>query len=68
MINPKKHAVTVIVTDEHFRKMVDGHLLKEDEIGDDSKVARAVQMLPNSTLELPEEPQQDWDDWVKGLQ
>ena len=33
-----RRAVTVLLTEEHLRKMIQDHLLKEDEIGDRVKV------------------------------
>jgi hypothetical protein len=68
MAKSKRHAVTVLLTDDHLRKMIDDHLLKEEEIGDRVKVARIVQKLLNGALDLPDKPWHDWDDWVKGLE
>ena len=68
MAKSKRHAVTVLLTEEHLRKMIDDHLLKEEDIGDRVKVARIVQKLLNSALDLPDKPWHDWDDWVKGLE
>jgi hypothetical protein len=34
-----RRAVTVLLTDEHLSKMVEDHLLMENEIGDRVKVA-----------------------------
>ena len=45
MAQSKRHAVTVLLTDDHLRKMIDDHLLKEEDIGDRVKVARIVQKL-----------------------
>ena len=59
---------TVLLTDDHLRKMIDDHLLKEEDIGDRVKVARIVQKLLNGALDLPDKPWHDWDDWVKGLE
>ena len=59
--------VTVLLTEEHLRKMIDDHLLKEDEIGDQLKVARVVQKLMEGALGLPEKSWHDWDEWAKGL-
>lgn len=64
----KKRAVTVLLTEEHLRKMIEDHLLKEDEIGDWVKVARIVQKLLDTGLGLPDRPWHEWDDWVKGLE
>ena len=60
MAKSKRHAVTVLLTEDHLRKMIDNHLLKE--------VARIVQKLLNGALDLPDRPWHDWDDWVKGLE
>jgi hypothetical protein len=35
----ERRAVTVLLTEEHLRKMIEDHLLKENEIGDRVKVA-----------------------------
>ena len=64
----KKRAVTVLLTEEHLRKMIEDHLLKEDETGDWVKVARIVQKLLDTGLGLPDRPWHEWDDWVKGLE
>ena len=60
--------MTVLLTEEHLRKMIDDHLLKEDEIGDQIKVAPVVQKLMDSALGLPEKLWHDWGEWAKGLQ
>ena len=64
----EKRAVTVLLTEEHLLKMIEGHLLKKDEIGDRVKVARIVQKLLDTGLGLPDRPWHDWDNWVKGLE
>ena len=64
----EKRAVTVLLTEEHLQKMVEDHLLKEDEIGDRVKIARIVQKLLDTGLGLPDRPWHEWDDWVKGLE
>jgi len=61
-------AVTALLTKEHLRKMIEDHLLKENEIGDRVTVARIVQKLLDTGLELPDRPWHDWDDWMKGLE
>ena len=61
-------AVTILLTKEHLRKMIEDHLLKENEIGDRITVARIVQKLLDTSLGLPDRPWHDWDDWVKGLE
>jgi len=64
MAKSKRHAVTVLLTEDHLRKMIDNHLLKEEDIADRVKVARIVQKLLNGALDLPDRPWHDWDDWV----
>jgi hypothetical protein len=68
MATPERRAVTVFLTEEHLRKIIDDHLLKKTEIGDRTKLARVVQKLLDGALGLPEKPWHDWDNWVKGLQ
>jgi hypothetical protein len=63
-----QQAVTVLLTEEHLRKMIDDHLLKENELGDRVKLARIVQKIVDTGLELPDRPWHDWDKWVKGLE
>ena len=60
--------VTVPLTEEHLAKMVENHLLGEDEMGDQAKLAQIVSSLLDRALGLPEKPWHDWDDWAKGLQ
>jgi hypothetical protein len=64
----KRHAVTVLLTENHLRKMIDNHFLKKEDIADRVKVARIVQKLVSGALGLPDRPWHDWDDWVKGLE
>jgi len=64
----ERRAVTVLLTEEHLRKMIEDHFLKENEFGDRVKVARIVQKLLDDALGLPDRPWHDWDDWVKGLE
>jgi len=52
----KRHAVTVLLTEDHLRKMIDNHLLKEEDIADRVKVARIVQKLLSGALNLPDRP------------
>jgi hypothetical protein len=68
MAKSKRHAVTVLLNEDHLRKMIDNDLLKEEDIADRVKVARIVQKLLNGALDLPDRPWHDWDDWVKGLE
>jgi hypothetical protein len=64
----EKREVTVLLTEEHLRKMIDDYLLKENEIGDRVKVARIVQKLLDTGLGLPDRSWHEWDDWAKGLE
>ena len=68
MVKSQKHAVTVMLTDDHLRKMVCERLLAEDEANDRAKITRVVHKLLEHALGLPEKPWHDWDDWVKGLE
>ena len=40
MTAPENRAVTVLVTKEHVRRMIEYHLLKEDEISDPVKLSQ----------------------------
>jgi hypothetical protein len=40
MAKSRRHAVTVLLAEEYLRKMIDNHLLKEEDIADRVKVAR----------------------------
>ena len=64
----EKREVTVLLTEEHLRKMIDVDLLKENEIGDRVKVARIAQKLLDTGLGLPDWSWHEWDDWAKGLE
>ena len=64
----ERRAVTVLLTEEHLRKMIENHFLKENEVGDRVKVARIVQKLLDGALSLPDRPWHDWDDWAKGFE
>jgi hypothetical protein len=59
--------VTVRLTEEHLRKMVENRLLEKNELGDQSKKARVVEKLIGIALDHPDRPWHDWDDWGKGL-
>src|SRR5512135_382432 len=65
MAKSKRRAVTVLLTEDHLRKMIDNHLLKKEDIADRVRVARIAQKLLNGALDLPDRP---WHDWVKGLE
>ena len=51
MAKSKRHAVTVLLTEDHLRKMIDDHFFKEEYIGDRVKVGRIVQKLLNGALD-----------------
>ena len=67
MATHRGRSVTVVLTSEHLRKMVDDHLLARDELADRAKMASVVQKLIDTSLGLPDRPWHDWDDWVKGF-
>jgi hypothetical protein len=67
MTATENRAVTVLLTEEHVRKMIEDHLLQANEINDQVKVARTVQKLVDTGLGLPDRPWHDWDEWGKGL-
>ena len=46
------HTATVLLTDEHLHKMIENHLLQENELNDQSKVARVVQQLVEHQLRI----------------
>lgn len=60
-------AVTVLLTEEHLRKIIEHHLLKEDEISDPVKLSRVVRKSLDAALGLPDLPWHDWEEWGKGL-
>ena len=53
MKKSERYAVTVFRTKEHLSKVIDDHLLKEDEIDDQVKVARVMQKLMDQSLGVP---------------
>ena len=67
MTAPENRAVTVLLTEEHVRRMIEDHLLQANEISDRDRVARIVQKLVDTGLRLPDRPWHDWDEWRKGL-
>lgn len=67
MPTSESQAVTVLLTQDHLRKITEEHLLAENELGDRIKMARVIQKLVDSGLGLPDRPWHDWDDWAKGL-
>jgi hypothetical protein len=68
MTNSRICPITLALSDNHLRMMVESHLLKSDEIGDMSKVSRVAQRVFDQALRLPEECWHEWDDWAKDLQ
>ncbi len=68
MTNPKIHPITLTLSDHHLRMMVEGHLIKADEIDDMPKVSRVAQRVFDQALGLPEECWHAWDDWAKSLE
>jgi len=68
MAKSEQRDVTLLLTEDHLRKMIDDHLLKEDEVDDRVKVARVTQKLLDTSLGLPDRPWHEWDAWVKGLE
>lgn len=68
MATSKRHTATVLLTDEHLHKMVEDHLLQENDLSDQSKVARVVQQLVNTGLGFADRPWDDWDEWAEGLE
>ncbi len=66
--NPKRRAVTLLLTEEHLRKMIENNLLDRDDLGDASKVAHSVQKILDKGLGLPETSWHDWDGWGDGLE
>ena len=59
--------LTVLLTEEHLRKIIEYNLLKEDEISDPVKLSRVVRKSLDAALGLPDLPWHDWDEWGKGL-
>ncbi len=68
MATPEKRAVTVLLSEEHLRKLIDDHFLKENELSDRVKVARVIQNVADRGFGLPDRPGHDCDDWVKVLE
>ena len=68
MATSKRHTATVLLTDEHLHKMIEDHLLQENELSDQSKVARVVQQLVETGLGFAHRPWHDWDEWAEGLE
>jgi hypothetical protein len=59
--------LTVLLTEEHLRKIIEHELLKEDELSDPVKLGRVVRKSLDAALGLPDLPWHDWDEWGKGL-
>lgn len=68
MTDAKRREVTVVLTDEHVRLMIEDHLLKTEEIPDMGKMDAAVQGLVDKELGYPQDAWHQWDDWAKGLE
>ena len=66
--NAERHTATVLLTDGHLHKMIEDHLLQENELNDQSKVAQIVQQLVNTSLGFADRPWHDWDEWAEGLE
>ena len=60
--------ITLTLSDKHIRRMIESHLLKENEVNDVAKVAQVAQRLFDQALGLPEDSWHEWDDWAKGLE
>jgi len=58
--------VTVLLTEEHLRKITEYDLLKEAEISDPVKLSRVVRKSLDAALELPDLLWHDWDEWGRG--
>jgi len=54
MAGSAARTVTVRVTDEHLRKIIEQHLLKQEEISDPVKLGRVVQKSLDAALGLPD--------------
>ena len=48
--------MTVLLTEEHLRKLIEHQLLKEDEIMDPVKLSRVVRKSLDAALGLPNLP------------
>ena len=68
MMNSKSRPITLTLSDDHLRMMVQQHLLDADEIDDMSKISRVAQQVFDQALGLPEAYWHEWDDWTKGLE
>ena len=68
MATSATYAVTILLSEEHLRKMIADPLPKENEIDDRVKVARVVQKLLDAHLGLPDSTWHDWDEWAKGFE
>ena len=67
MAGSAARTVTLRLTDEHLRKIVEYNLLRQDEISDPVKLGRVLQKSLDAALGLPDLPWHDWDEWGKGL-
>ncbi|KAB2943512.1 MAG: hypothetical protein K8F92_03880 [Hyphomicrobium sp.] len=68
MANAERREVTVVLTDEHMRLLIEAHLIKPEEAADGKKLAAAVQGLVDRKIGYPQEAWHQWDDWAKGLE
>lgn len=68
MTDSKRREVPVVLTDEHVRLLIEGHLLKAHEVADVRKMTAAVQELVDKALGHPQDAWHQWDDWAKGLE
>lgn len=62
------HPITLTLSERHLEMMVKTHRLKEEDIGDASKVYQIAQQIFDEALGLPEDSWHAWDDWTKGLE
>lgn len=60
--------VSIVLTNEHVRLMVESHLLKPEEVPDTQRLAAIVQELIDNAIGFPQEGWHQWDEWVKGLE
>lgn len=58
----------IVLTEEHLRLMVEGHLLKPGEVSDAERLLAVVQELVDRAIGFPKQSWHQWDDWVKGLE
>ena len=66
--SPYPRPITLTLSDQHIRKMLENHLLRDADTHDAAKIAQVAQRLFDEALGLPEESWHAWDDWAKGLE